>query len=1085
MEKINIINYYSKIIDEKKITQSLTKEKITQINGLIGSIKSIIFSASFLKFNKNFIFINSNKDDAISFINDLKELIPKENIFFFPESSNQNIDDKNYSMNLSTRSKILSELTITQSKKIIVTYPKAILNKLISKKLIKKSELNLDINTEVKLNYLQNYLFDNGYEINEFVTKPGDFSIRGGIFDIFSFSMKNPFRIEFSDDKIESIRLFDINTQYSISKVNEIKIISNFDNVKFQKDDSLLEYFSSESSIWFDDIDYSLDFLKNESAKSNEYINYEIFNLNLKKFNLVNLSNSNKLNTPNFIFRTNSQPSFNKKIELISKEIHEKTKLGFEVFLVFSAQKQLYKVSNILKENYKNLKFNSILLNLNKGFIDSENKKIFYTDHELFNRYKRSNLKFNKISIKEDIINEISSLNVGDYITHMDHGIGKYAGLQKINIQGKKQEAVKIYYKNNDILYISIHSLHKINKYQSKDGTVPKIHQLGSSSWTKTKLKAKTKIKTIAFDLIKLYAKRKLKKGFTFSKDTYLQEELEASFIFEDTPDQITTNKEVKKDMESDYPMDRLICGDVGFGKTEIAIRAAFKAVCDEKQVAILVPTTILSMQHFNTFKSRLKNFPCNIDYINRFKTIKEKVKSLDNIRNGNTDILIGTHRIVSKDISFKNLGLLIIDEEQKFGVSVKDKLKTFKENVDTLTLTATPIPRTLQFSLMSARDLSIIKTPPPNRVPIHTENIIFDSDIIKEKIENEISREGQIFFIHNRIENINKIRILLENLIPNVSVKICHGKMDGKILEKILLDFMNKKFEILVSTTIIENGLDIPNANTILINNAQNFGISDLHQMRGRVGRSNIKGFCFLITPPKVLMTDEARKRILALEDYDQLGSGFNIAMKDLEIRGAGNILGPEQSGFIADIGFDMYQKILNEAIIELKEEEFKNDLNKINSNSFLYDECLVETDLEIHIPDDYVKSIDERLKLYKQINKIKNIDMINEFKLNLKDRFGQIPNSTLKLLDSIKLKWIGNKIGLKKISLKFNRLILHFPANYDNSNLNLILKLINTNSIDCEVKEKNTKLVIVFINIFEITKAINKLKIFDEKLN
>ena len=724
-----------------------------------------------------------------------------------------------------------------------------------------------------------------------------------------------------------------------------------------------------------------------------------------------------------------------------------------------------------------------MLLPLHEGFIDHRNKILCYTDHQLFERYHKFKLKSAKQYKKTITLDEITNLEIGDFVTHMDHGIGKFGGLQKIDVQGKKQEAIKLLYRNNDLLYVSIHSLHKISKYNSKEGTAPKIHQLGSPQWAKTKSKTKTKIKTIAYDLIKLYAKRKAVKGFAYSPDNYLQYELEASFLYEDTPDQLKTTQAVKKDMESNTPMDRLVCGDVGFGKTEIAIRAAFKAVCDNKQVAILVPTTILALQHYKTFRKRLNDFPCKVDYINRFKTAKQQKETLQNLADGKVDIIIGTHRLVGKDVKFLDLGLLIVDEEQKFGVSVKDKLKTIKSNVDTLTLTATPIPRTLQFSLMSARDLSIIKTAPPNRLPVQTVNIGFNEETLRDAIQYEVSRGGQIFFIHNRIENIKEVAGMIQRLCPDVKVGVGHGQMEGAKLERLMLDFIEGEFDLLVSTTIIESGLDIPNANTIIINNAQNFGLSDLHQMRGRVGRSNKKAFCYLITPPRISMSEEGRKRIQALEQHSDLGAGFNIAMRDLEIRGAGDILGAEQSGFISDIGFEMYQRILAEAVKELKESEFKDIYVKNTSDSFLVDECQIDTDMEILIPDHYVNSISERLQLYKDLNTIENEDELNIFTEQITDRFGKIPSEVEKLLQTIRLRWIAKDLGFEKIILKANKMIAYFVANskssfFQSEQFGVILKFIQLKPEACQMKEKNNKLSLIFEKISTVEMALIQLK-------
>ena len=795
----------------------------------------------------------------------------------------------------------------------------------------------------------------------------------------------------------------------------------------------------------------------------------------------------NEDNSKEIKFESSFQPSFNKQFDLIIEHFNQKTEEGYKNIILCSTIKQEERFQNIFEKIDANFRFTTMLLPFHEGFIDHRNKILCYTDHQLFERYHKFKLKSAKQYKKTITLDEITNLEIGDFVTHMDHGIGKFGGLQKIDVQGKKQEAIKLLYRNNDLLYVSIHSLHKISKYNSKEGTAPKIHQLGSPQWAKTKSKTKTKIKTIAYDLIKLYAKRKAVKGFAYSPDNYLQYELEASFLYEDTPDQLKTTQAVKKDMESNTPMDRLVGGDVGFGKTEIAIRAAFKAVCDNKQVAILVPTTILALQHYKTFRKRLNDFPCKVDYINRFKTAKQQKETLQNLADGKVDIIIGTHRLVGKDVKFLDLGLLIVDEEQKFGVSVKDKLKTIKSNVDTLTLTATPIPRTLQFSLMSARDLSIIKTAPPNRLPVQTENIGFNEETLRDAIQYEVSRGGQIFFIHNRIENIKEVAGMIQRLCPDVKVGVGHGQMEGAKLERLMLDFIEGEFDLLVSTTIIESGLDIPNANTIIINNAQNFGLSDLHQMRGRVGRSNKKAFCYLVTPPRISMSEEGRKRIQALEQHSDLGAGFNIAMRDLEIRGAGDILGAEQSGFISDIGFEMYQRILAEAVKELKESEFKDIYVKNTSDSFLVDECQIDTDMEILIPDHYVNSISERLQLYKDLNTIENEDKLNIFVEQITDRFGKIPPEVEKLLHTIRLRWIAKDLGFEKIILKANKMIAYFVANpnssfFQSEQFGLILKFIQLNPKACQMKEKNNKLSLIFEKINTIEMALNQFKMISQ---
>ena len=777
------------------------------------------------------------------------------------------------------------------------------------------------------------------------------------------------------------------------------------------------------------------------------------------------------------------QPSFNKSFNFLIEDLNNKKKLGYSLHLCCTNKQQKNRLKQIFTDlNYHDI-INPIILPISKGFVDNSEKTLFYTDHQIFERYHKFKFKKrfkNKLSIA---MKQLNHLNKGDYITHIDHGIGKYAGLQKIEIDGNLQESIKIIYGERDILYLSIHAIHKISKYNGKDGKVPRLYKLGSKAWALLKQKTKKNAKKIAYDLIKVYAERKQKKGFKYDQDSYLQNELEASFIYEDTEDQMKVTRDIKNDMESDQPMDRLICGDVGFGKTELAIRAAFKAVDNNKQVAVLVPTTILAFQHFKTFSNRLEDLPVSVNYINRFKTNKEKSEIIKNLGDGKIDIIIGTHQLVNEKIKYKNLGLLIIDEEQKFGVSVKDKIKSVRKNVDVLTLSATPIPRTLQFSLMAARDLSLITTPPPNRHPIETSVIRFDSSLITQSIRYEIERGGQVFFVNNKIQNIEEISNLLRNLVPEAKIAVAHGRLNGKTLESLMIKFINKQFDVLVSTTIIESGLDVPNANTIFINNANNFGLSDLHQMRGRVGRSNKKAFCYLITPEFSKMTDEAKKRITALDYYSELGSGFNIAMKDLEIRGAGDLLGGEQSGFINEMGFETYQKILDEAIDELKKDDFKDldlDKNKFSKKTNL----IFETDLELMFPNDFINSSQERLNLYTKLNKISSVDELEEFRLELSDRFGKLPDIVEELLKSIKLRWISTDLGFEKIVLKKQMLLAYlkdFENNSQKKNLEKIFKYSKKNNSLISFSQKKTadgeRFIIKLFDIDSISKAIKVL--------
>ncbi len=783
-------------------------------------------------------------------------------------------------------------------------------------------------------------------------------------------------------------------------------------------------------------------------------------------------------------FNTLPQPSFNKQFHLLIENLNEYHKAGFTNYIFCANEQQANRFHDIFDDAEAEVHFETIVFPLYQGFVDVHTKLVCYTDHQIFERYHKFKLKNGYAKKQAITLQELNKLEIGDYVTHMDHGIGKFGGLQKIDVEGKKQEAIKLVYGDRDILYVSIHSLHKISKFNGKDGKPPKIYKLGSGAWKKIKQKTKARVKHIAFNLIQLYAKRKLQKGIAFGPDTHMQHELEGSFMYEDTPDQFSATQDIKNDMEREQPMDRLICGDVGFGKTEVAVRAAFKAVDNGKQVAILVPTTILAFQHFKTFSERLKGFPIKIDYLNRFRTAKQKTAAIEGVNSGEVDIIIGTHQLTNKRIAFKDLGLLIIDEEQKFGVAVKDKLKTLKESVDTLTLTATPIPRTLQFSLMAARDLSVIKTPPPNRHPIDTNVIRFSEETIRDAISYEISRGGQVFFIHNRIENIKEVAGLLQRLVPSAKIRVGHGQMEGKKLEELMLGFMNNEFDVLVSTTIVESGLDVPNANTIFINNANNFGLSDLHQMRGRVGRSNKKAFCYFITPPYHMMTDDARKRIEALVLFSDLGSGINIAMKDLEIRGAGDLLGGEQSGFINDIGFDTYQKILKEAIDELKENEFKELYPKdLSIPKEFVKEVQIDTDFEILFPDDYVNSITERLSLYNKLGTLETEEALTIFETEIVDRFGKIPDEVSDLLDSVRIKWLAKALGLEKIILKQKRMLGYFVANqqsdfYQTEAFTKIIKYVQKNGKSCVMKEKETKnglrLLITFIRIDSVKTAL-----------
>jgi len=1106
MKKAELLDNFSK----NSTFETLCSEFISSaqpalnVNGLVGSSKSFFTASLFKKTSKTTIFILNDKETAAYHFNELQEFVGKDNVLLFPESYRRPYEiEKTDNSNVLLRSEVLNRLTKKETL-VVVTYPQAMYEKVVSRKELHQHTLAIKTGDKLDLEFVNETLFEYQFKRVDFVTDPGEFSVRGGIIDVFSFSHDEPYRIEFFDNEVESIRTFDIESQLSIESKSSASIMPNMaGNLVTELRQNTLDFISPDSQIIIDNPDFvrlEINDLFKKSKKVFENLNKdikystpeELFSKGdeiiskIKQYKSINFSTTNALKTAieeRFQFKLEPQPAFNKKFELLIENLKTYSENDYAILICCINQQQAQRFHDIF-EDMAFSQYKTIVLGLHEGFIDHDNKIVCYTDHQIFERYHKFkiNSKFDK---KQAItLKELTQLDKGDYVTHIDHGIGRFGGLQKIDVDGNTQEAIKLVYGDGDILYLSIHALHKISKFNGKDGHPPKVYKLGSKAWKNLKQKTKSRVKKIAFDLIKLYAKRKLKKGYQFGPDSYLQHELEASFVYEDTPDQSTATADVKKDMESEQPMDRLVCGDVGFGKTEIAIRAAFKAVDNGKQVAILVPTTILAFQHHKTFKERLKDFPVTIDYINRFKTAKEKRETLEDLKTGKLDIIIGTHQLVNKAEYFKDLGLLIIDEEQKFGVAVKDKLKTIKTNVDTLTLTATPIPRTLQFSLMAARDLSTITTPPPNRYPIETHVVRFVEETIRDAISYEIQRGGQVFFIHNRIENIKEVAGLIQRLVPDVKVGIGHGRMEGKDLEKLMLNFMNGAFDVLVSTTIIESGLDITNANTIIINDANRFGVSDLHQMRGRVGRSNKRAFCYLITPPLHHMTPDARKRITALEQFSDLGSGIKIAMKDLEIRGAGDLLGGEQSGFINEIGFDTYQKILNEAIEELKENDFK-DLytkeEKDDKNKVYVKDVQIDTDFEILIPDDYVNSTTERLALYTKLNELKTEQELHGFANELKDRFGELPVQVLDLLDSVKLKWIAAHIGIEKVVIKQNTLIGYFISDqnssfYQSQRFQNLLQTIHSGAKGVVMKEKKTRSGLRLLLNFGQTKSIKE---------
>ena len=1086
-----LIKFYSNSKKFQCINEDLKEKNQIYVSGLIGSKRSFFVNSIFEANKGSTIYVLDNREKAAYHFNDLQK-ISRKTPLFLPASFRKGFDvDMLDNNSVMLRCEVLNKLNL-DNKEIIVTYSDALIEKVLDKKNISSKTFLLKKNDNISLDFVNETLFELNFKRVDYVSEPGEFALRGGLIDVFSYSNDKPYRIEFFGNKIDSIRTFDVVNQCSIEYLNEVSVLANIqDKSDINSRQPILSFTNKDCIFLFENIDSTIEsfekanqkfFEKNcslENNLNNIFTDTRKFKLELKKFKCIYL---NKKNKNSIDFNCLPQPNFKKDFKLFVNHLNNNHASEIRNYIFCSSNSQKKRLTKIINELSDNTKFKCIVNPLYQGFIDNDENLSCYTDHQLFERYHKFRLK-NGYSNKQAIsIKVLSQLSVGDYITHFDYGIGVYGGLQTIEINKKKHEALKILYGERDLLYVSIHSLHKISKFNGKDGSKPKIYKLGSNSWNKLKEKAKSKVKEVAFNLIKTYAKRKMKKGFACESDSYLQDELEASFMFEDTPDQKTATIEVKKDMEKNIPMDRLICGDVGFGKTEVAIRAAFKAADNGMQVAVLVPTTILAFQHYNTFKNRLKNFPININYINRFKSKKEKIEILNDLKNGKVDIIIGTHKIVSSDVDFKKLGLLIVDEEQKFGVGVKEKLRSIKEEIDVLTLTATPIPRTLQFSLMAARDLSIINTPPPNRYPIDSQVIKWNESLISDAINYELNREGQIFFVHNRVDNITEIAFFLQKIAPSAKIGIAHGKLNGNRLEEVMLNFMSAKFDILVATSIIENGLDVPNANTIFINNSQNFGLSDLHQMRGRVGRSNKKAFCFFIIPGFTNLTKDASKRMEAVSQYTALGSGFQIAMRDLEIRGAGDILGGEQSGFINEIGFDTYQKILNEAVDELKENEF-NDFYKTHQRK--KHEIIFETDLEVYFPSSYINNISERLNLYQQLSKISNHNKLEQFSKILIDRFGPLPSETIELFKSVKLKWLASSLGFEKIILKKSKCISIFNEDYIKNITELalanLLKRIGKIK-ELAIKEKNNKngkkFMVVIDNVDSVSKATKLLK-------
>jgi transcription-repair coupling factor (superfamily II helicase) len=1040
------------------------------LKNLQGSSSQFVVSAVFNHSatpGLNHLIILNDAEEAAYFHNTLESLTHALDLFYFPSSFKNR---KNFkllnSSHVMLRAEALMKLSAGGNKKIIVSYPEALFEKVVLPKTLSGNIIQVKTNDNINLEGLMELLVMYGFERTDFVYEPGQFALRGGILDIYSFGNEKPYRIELFGNDVDSIRIFDPETQLSERKLSSVSIIPNVDT-QFDSGDkvSLLEFLPENTVVWIEDWQFAKERIETQEedlelflhlqheggdkkqeeedddtkvmkdVKSEDFVKGSVIEHQFGSRHIVEFgrhlspalaAGGTRIEVE---FNTKEQPSFNRQFDLLIKDLKSWESKGFELYIFADNPKQLERLHSIFEDLKAEVHFTPIATAIHRGFIDEDAKVVCYTDHQVFQRYHKYKVKQAYNKNKALTLRTLRELQPGDYVTHIDHGVGTYSGLQKLEVNGRMQEAVRIIYKDSDILYVNINSLHKISKFTGKEGTVPKINKIGSDAWWKLKEKTKTKVKEIAFDLIQLYAERKAQQGFAHTPDNYMQTELEASFIYEDTPDQSKATEDVKRDMESASPMDRLVCGDVGFGKTEVAIRAAFKTCIDGKQAAVLVPTTILAFQHYKTFQDRLKDFPVTVDYVNRFRSAKEKKEVYKRLEEGKIDIIIGTHSLLGKEVKFKDLGVMIIDEEQKFGVGAKEKLKTLKTNVDSLTLTATPIPRTLQFSLMGARDLSIINTPPPNRQPIQTEVQTFSANAIRDAIYYETERGGQVFFIHNRVHGLGEMAAMIQDLCPDVSIGFAHGQLEGHELEERILDFIDRKYDVLVCTNIVESGVDIPNVNTIIINNAHHFGLSDLHQLRGRVGRSNRKAFCYLLAPPMSSLPDDSRKRLQTLEQHSELGSGFQIAMRDLDIRGAGNMLGGEQSGFMAEIGFEMYQKILNEAIRELKRSSFKELFKEeIQKQDDFVTDCTIDTDLEILIPDNYVDSITERLSLYTRLDNCEDDKELDEFRVEMLDRFGPIPQPVQDLFTTVQCRKLGVAFGFEKMTLKDNTLRCYF---------------------------------------------------------
>ncbi len=1075
-----------------------------QLKGLSGSYDAILSAA--LTTRSHSLYVMYDREDAMYYRNDLQNFFDDRLVVLFPTSSKKPYEFVEIeNANVLQRAEVLNLLSGSTESLHIVTYPEALIEKVINQRSLQNNTFTIHLADKLSLVFLDELLLSYDFEKTDFVYEPGQFAIRGGIIDIFSFSSEFPIRIEFFGDKVEALRKFDPESQLSNEPLEAATLTPNIQQKLFQEQrQSLLDFLPADTTIWIKDHRSTLDIMNKGFHQIQEsfheimdqtnpgslitqpetmYLSGDLFETQLKNFQTIEFGHHHYLPGTAVSFDCLPQPHFHKNFDLLAREIHKYQQLGYAPFITSTSSQQLDRLDAIFSEIQSDLSFKGLSISLRGGFIDRQNEILCFTDHQIFDRFQQVSRQKKFSKNKALTLRELQQLFPGDFVVHSDYGVGRFAGLDTVKVGVNYQEAVRLVYRDDDLLYVSIHSLHKISKYVGREGEPPAINKLGTQEWETKKKRVKRKVKDIAKELIQLYAKRKEAKGFAFAPDDYLQAELESSFLYQDTPDQAEATRDVKKDMEKPYPMDRLVCGDVGFGKTEIAIRAAFKAVNNGKQVVVLVPTTILAMQHYRTFSSRLENFGITIDFINRFRSGKEITAIKKSLAQGHIDILIGTHRVVNKDMDFKDLGLMIIDEEQKFGVRAKEKLKEKRVNIDSLTLTATPIPRTLHFSLMGARDLSVISTPPPNRRPVTTELHSFSKEVIRDAVRNELRRGGQVFLVHNRISDIEQLGNLVIELVPDARVAIAHGQMEGAKLEKVMLSFIEGNYDVLVSTNIIESGLDIPNANTIIINRAQMFGLSDLHQMRGRVGRSNAQAHCFLLTPPVSQLTSDARKRLLALEEFSELGDGFKIAMRDLDIRGAGDLLGSEQSGFITDMGFDMYHKILDEAVAELKEEEFKDIFADVEKTKALVPaECIMETDLDIRIPETYIQNISERLRTYTELDNLTSEEELNTYLGNLQDRFGQLPESLNNLIVSVHTRWKAMDIGFHKLIIKNGQMKGYISGDdevyINSSRFGLLLKYIQRHASSVNMKESGNRLIIQFSSISDMSTASRVLE-------